>query len=168
MVAGEHWTYAVPSYYPEIDVRHYTGALGMSGLTAYSSLEEIGKPRQGETIFISSAAGSVGQLVGQIAKAKGLHVVGSVGSYEKLELITKHLGFDAGFNYKKEKPADALKRLAPKGIDIYYENVGGEHLEAALNALNPHGRVGTWLGWGLPESCCKCAADWSAVQSLAA
>ena len=123
------------------DVRVFLGPLGMPGLTAYSSLYEIGKPKKGETIFVSAASGAVGQLVGQIAKHEGLKVIGSVGSDDKLNYIIKDLGFDAGFNYKNEKPADALARLAPNGIDIYYENVGGEHLEAALDALNNFGRV---------------------------
>jgi NADPH-dependent curcumin reductase CurA len=118
----------------------FTGALGMSGLTAWSSLHEIGKPQKGETIFVSSAAGAVGQLVGQIAKKEGLKVIGSVGSDEKLDFI-RQLGFDSGFNYKKETPGDALKRLAPQGIDIYYENVGGAHLEAALDNMNNFGRI---------------------------
>ncbi|KAJ5146899.1 hypothetical protein N7526_000251 [Penicillium atrosanguineum] len=113
----------------------------MPGLTAYSSLYEIGKPKKGETIFVSAASGAVGQIVGQLAKHEGLKVIGSVGSDDKLEYITKTLGFDGGFNYKTEKPADALARLTPQGIDIYYENVGGEHLEAALDALNNFGRV---------------------------
>lgn len=124
-----------------LDLAVFTGALGMPGLTAWSSLYKIGKPKKGETIFVSSAAGAVGQLVGQIAKKEGLTVIGSVGSDEKLDFITKELGFDAGFNYKKEKPGAALKRLAPNGIDIYYENVGGEHLEAALDSLNVFGRI---------------------------
>lgn len=123
------------------DIRVFLGALGMPGLTAYSSLYEIGKPKKGETIFISAASGAVGQIVGQLAKHEGLKVIGSVGSDDKLEFITKTLGFDGGFNYKNEKPADALARLAPRGIDIYYENVGGEHLEAALDAMNNFGRV---------------------------
>ncbi|CAI7599009.1 unnamed protein product [Penicillium glandicola] len=123
------------------DIRVFLGPLGMPGLTAYSSLYEIGKPKKGETIFVSAASGAVGQLVGQLAKHEGLRVIGSVGSDEKLEYITKTLGFDGGFNYKTEKPAAALARLAPEGIDIYYENVGGEHLEAALNALNNFGRI---------------------------
>lgn len=123
------------------DIRVFLGALGMPGLTAYSSLYDIGKPKKGETIFISAASGAVGQLVGQLAKHEGLKVIGSVGSDEKLEYITKDLGFDGGFNYKKEKPAAALARLAPEGLDIYYENVGGEHLEAALDALKNFGRV---------------------------
>lgn len=123
------------------DIRHFLGALGVTGLTAYSSLFEIGKPKKGETIFVSAAAGAVGQIVGQLAKHEGLRVIGSVGSDDKLEYILNELGFDGGFNYKKEKPADALKRLAPEGLDIYYENVGGEHLEAALDALNDFGRI---------------------------
>jgi NADPH-dependent curcumin reductase CurA len=119
----------------------FLGPLGMPGLTGWSSLHEIGKPKKGETIFISSAAGAVGQVVGQIAKREGLKVIGSVGSDDKLEFITKELGFDGGFNYKKERTADALKRLAPEGLDIYYENVGGEQLEAALDAMKDFGRI---------------------------
>ncbi|KAK2609699.1 hypothetical protein N8I77_003188 [Diaporthe amygdali] len=124
-----------------LDLALFVGTLGMPGLTAYSSLYKIGQPKKGETIFISSAAGAVGQVVGQIAKHEGLTVIGSVGSDDKLDFITKELGFDAGTNYKKESTADALKRLAPNGIDIYYENVGGEVLEGALDALNTHGRI---------------------------
>lgn len=123
------------------DVRLFLGPLGMPGLTAYSSLYEIGQPKKGETIFISAASGAVGQVVGQIAKHEGLTVIGSVGSDEKLDYIINELGFDSGFNYKKESPAAALKRLAPKGIDIYYENVGGEHLEAAIDNMNDFGRI---------------------------
>lgn len=123
------------------DVRVFLGALGMPGLTAYSSLYEIGKPKKGDTIFVSAASGAVGQLVGQLAKHEGLKVIGSVGSDEKLEFILKDLGFDAGFNYKKESPAQALQRLAPEGLDIYYDNVGGDHLEASLDAMKNYGRV---------------------------
>lgn len=125
----------------KLDPKVFIGALGMPGLTAYSSFYEIGEPKKGETIFISAASGAVGQLVGQLAKHEGLKVIGSVGDDAKLEFITKELGFDGGFNYKNEKPADALKRLAPQGIDIYFENVGGEQLEAALNAMNNFGRI---------------------------
>ncbi|KAK3496039.1 hypothetical protein B0T13DRAFT_276477 [Neurospora crassa] len=123
------------------DLGLFLGPLGMPGLTAWSSYKEIGQPKAGETIFISSAAGAVGQVVGQIAKREGLKVIGSVGADEKLDFIINELGFDGGFNYKKEKPLDALKRLAPQGIDIYYENVGGEHLDAALECLNMFGRI---------------------------
>jgi NADPH-dependent curcumin reductase CurA len=124
-----------------LDPIYFMGPLGMPGLTAYSSLHDIGKPSKGETIFISAASGAVGQIVGQIAKLEGLRVIGSVGSDEKLDFIIKELNFDGGFNYKKEKPAAALARLAPNGLDIYYENVGGEQLEAALNAMNDFGRI---------------------------
>ena len=124
-----------------LDPAVYIGALGMPGLTAYSSLYEIGKPKKGETIFISAASGAVGQLVGQLAKHEGLRVIGSVGSDDKLDFITKELKFDGGFNYKKENPRDALKRLAPDGIDIYYENVGGSQLDSALAAMKNFGRV---------------------------
>jgi len=124
-----------------LDPKLFIGVLGMPGLTAYSSFYAIGEPKKGETIFISAASGAVGALVGQLAKHEGLKVIGSVGSDEKLEYITKELGFE-GFNYKKEAPGKGLQRLAPNGIDIYYENVGGEHLEASLNAMNQNGRVG--------------------------
>lgn len=124
-----------------LDLGLFLGPLGMPGLTAWSGLHRIGKPKKGETIFVSSAAGAVGQVVGQVAKREGLTVIGSVGSDEKLDFITKELGFDAGFNYKKESPAAALERLAPEGIDIYFENVGGEHLEAALDKMKQGGRV---------------------------
>ena len=118
----------------------------MSGLTAYSSLYEIGKPKKGETIFISAASGAVGQIVGQLAKREGMTVIGSVGSEEKLAFIKKELGFDSGFNYKTEKPDEALarvlKELGLEGVDVYYDNVGGEQLDAALGAMNTFGRIG--------------------------
>jgi len=126
-----------------LDPRLFVGALGMPGLTAYSSFYAIGQPKKGETILVSAASGAVGQIVGQLAKHEGLTVIGSVGSDEKLDFIKNELKFNDGFNYKKEKPGDALARLAPKGIDIYYENVGGEQLDAALAAMNNFGRIGT-------------------------
>jgi NADPH-dependent curcumin reductase CurA len=125
----------------DLDPVLFIGPLGMSGLTAYSSYYDIGKPIKGETIFISAASGAVGQIVGQLAKHDGLTVIGSVGSQEKLDFITKELGFDGGFNYKTEKPVDALKRLAPKGIDIYFDNVGAEQLDAAFEVMNDFGRI---------------------------
>jgi len=123
------------------DLALYLGPVGMTGLTAFSALYEIGKPKKGETIFVSSAAGAVGQMVGQIAKREGMRVIGSVGSHEKLEFITRELGFDAGFNYKIERAGEALKRLAPEGVDVYFDNVGGEQLDAALEAMNERGRI---------------------------
>jgi NADPH-dependent curcumin reductase CurA len=124
-----------------LDPKIFLGALGMPGLTAYSSFYKIGEPKKGQTIFISAASGAVGQIVGQLAKHEGLKVIGSVGDDAKLKFIESELGFDGGFNYKKEKPSEALKRLAPEGLDIYYENVGGEQLEAAINAMKDHGRI---------------------------
>lgn len=124
-----------------LDPRDFLGALDLPGLTAYTSLYDIGKPHKGETIFVSAASGGVGAVVGQLAKLEGLRVIGSVGSDEKLNYITNDLGFDAGFNHRKERPADALKRLAPEGLDIYYDNVGGEAFEAAIDAMKVFGRI---------------------------
>ena len=125
----------------KLDPKIFIGALGMPGLTAYASFYEIGQPKKGETIFISAASGAVGQLVGQLAKHEGLKVIGSVGDDKKLEFITKDLGFDGGFNYKTETPINALKRLASDGVDIYYDNVGGAQLEAAITFMNNFGRI---------------------------
>ncbi|KAF2491240.1 NAD(P)-binding protein [Lophium mytilinum] len=124
-----------------LDPKIFLGALGMPGLTAWSSFYAIGEPKKGESILVSAASGAVGQIVGQLAKHEGLKVYGSVGDDAKLKYILEELGFDGGFNYKKETPGDALARLAPDGIDIYYENVGGVQLEAALNAMKPFGRI---------------------------
>lgn len=93
----------------------YMGALGMTGMTAYGSLHEIGQPKRGQTILVSAAAGAVGQMVGQFAVREGLKVIGSVGDDEKLKFIINELGFAGGFNYKKEDPGEAIKRLAPEG-----------------------------------------------------
>ncbi|KAK0619538.1 hypothetical protein B0T14DRAFT_537306 [Immersiella caudata] len=130
-----HNPYALP------DIRVFLSALGMPGLTGYSGFYEIGKPQHGDTIFISAASGAVGQMVGQLARLEGLRTIGSVGSDDKLKFIVETLGFDAGFNYKKEQPGEALARLAPEGLDIYYDNVGGEHLDAALQNMKDFGRV---------------------------
>ncbi|KAF9358046.1 hypothetical protein BGX26_002567 [Mortierella sp. AD094] len=125
----------------KIPLSAYIGVLGMPGFTAYGSLLDIGQPKAGETIYISAASGAVGQLVGQIARLKGLRVVGSVGSDDKVDYLLKELKFDAAFNYKKGKIVSSLRAAAPEGIDIYYDNVGGEALEAALGVLKPHGRI---------------------------
>ena len=123
-----------------LPLSHYTGILGMPGMTAYASLYEIGQPKKGETIFISAASGAVGQIVGQLAKREGLTVVGSAGTAEKVKYLKEELHFDEAFNYKEEKPSDALSKYCPKGIDIYFENVGGETLDACLVAANPNAR----------------------------
>lgn len=130
---------------PKLHLSLYLSALGMPGRTAFSSLFEIAAPKKGETIWVSTASGPVGSYVGQLAKLHGLKVIGSVGNDDKLDYTIKTLGFDGGFNYKKEKPEQAIRRLAPQGIDIYYDNVGGEHLEAALNTINDFGRIGASL-----------------------
>ncbi|KAF2682952.1 putative zinc-type alcohol dehydrogenase-like protein PB24D3.08c [Lentithecium fluviatile CBS 122367] len=124
-----------------LDLILFTGALGVCGLSAWASLYEIGKPKRGQTIFVSAASGGVGQIVGQLAKMEGLRVIGSVGSDEKLNFILEELGFDAGFNYKKEGVEAALERLAPEGLDIYYDNVGGETLDVALSHMKDFGRI---------------------------
>jgi NADPH-dependent curcumin reductase CurA len=119
----------------------YLGALGMPGLTAYVGMLDIGGLRPGEAVFVSAAAGAVGSLAGQIAKLRGAsRVVGSAGSAAKLEYL-RELGFDAAFNYRDGPVRDQLKRAAPDGIDVYFDNVGGDHLEAALARLRPFGRV---------------------------
>jgi NADPH-dependent curcumin reductase CurA len=125
-----------------LDLALFTGALGTSGLSAWTSLYAIGKPVQGQTIYVSAASGGVGQIVGQLAKLEGLRVVGSVGSDEKLDFVVNELGFDAAFNYKEEGVGEALARLAPEGLDIYYDNVGGETLDAALEHMRDFGRIG--------------------------
>ncbi|KAK3829113.1 MAG: hypothetical protein J3Q66DRAFT_324374 [Benniella sp.] len=125
----------------KLPLSSYVGVLGMPGLTAYAALKDIGKPKAGETIFISAASGAVGQLAGQLAKAWGLTVIGSVGSDDKVKYLLEDLGFDKAFNYKTRSPHEALKELAPNGIDIYFENVGGETLEAALDNMNTFGRI---------------------------
>ncbi|GJJ72233.1 hypothetical protein EMPS_04590 [Entomortierella parvispora] len=125
----------------KIPLSSHIGVLGMPGMTAYSSLQIIGQPKAGETIFISAASGAVGQLVGQIAKRQGLRVVGSAGSDEKVAYLLNDLKFDAAFNYKKGVILENLEKCAPEGVDIYYENVGGETLEAALEVMNNHGRI---------------------------
>ncbi|GFG16205.1 putative reductase RED1 [Aspergillus udagawae] len=119
----------------------FLGPLGIPGLAAHASFYNIGRPTSGETIFISTAAGAVGQVVGQLAKFDGLKVIGSVGSAEKLRFLMDELKFDGGFNYHEESAKDALMRLAPEGIDIYFDNVGGEQLEAALSAMKRKGRI---------------------------
>jgi NADPH-dependent curcumin reductase CurA len=116
------------------------GVLGMPGFTAWYGLFAIGEPKDGETVFVSGAAGAVGSAVGQMAKIAGCRVIGGAGSEEKLEWL-RDLGFDAVFNYREQSPRAALAALAPEGIDIYFDNVGGDHLEAAIGALRTYGRV---------------------------
>jgi len=118
------------------------GVLGMPGMTAYFGLREIGRPKAGETVFVSAAAGAVGSLVGQIAKMEGCRAVGSAGSQAKVDHVVADLGFDAAFNYKKVKDyAAKLQEVCPHGIDVYYDNVGGPLSDAVFTQLNVHARV---------------------------
>jgi NADPH-dependent curcumin reductase CurA len=120
----------------------YLGVLGMPGQTAYVGLVDMAQVRAGDAVFVSGAAGAVGSLVGQIARLRGASlVVGSAGSAEKVAYLTERLGFDAAFNYKDGPVADQLAKAAPDGIDVYFDNVGGDHLEAAISAFRVHGRV---------------------------
>ncbi|MFE0426727.1 NADP-dependent oxidoreductase [Streptomyces sp. NPDC058953] len=120
----------------------YLGVLGMTGLTAYAGLLEVAGIKEGDTVFVSGAAGAVGGYVGQIARIKGAsRVIGSAGSDAKVERLVKGYGFDAAFNYKDGPVAQQLAEAAPDGIDVYFDNVGGEHLEAAIGAFKTKGRA---------------------------
>ena len=118
------------------------GVLGMPGLTAYAGLLEVASFAEGDAVFVSGAAGAVGSVVGQIAKLKGASlVVGSAGSDDKVAFATDTLGFDVAFNYRSGSVTEQLLGAAPDGIDVYFDNVGGDHLQAALHALKLYGRV---------------------------
>lgn len=120
----------------------YLGVLGMPGLTAYAGLLRAAEFKAGDVVFVSAAAGAVGSVVGQLAELKGAkRVVGSAGSAAKVAHLLDDLGFDAAFNYKDGPVAGQLAAAAPEGIDVYFDNVGGEHLEAAIGAANLHGRI---------------------------
>lgn len=122
-------------------ISHALGVLGMPGHTAYAALERIGKPQPGETLVVSAASGAVGSVVGQIAKIKGCRTVGVVGSDEKARYCTDELGFDACINRRDGDLRRALRDACPKGVDVYYDNVGGEILETVLRMMNVGGRV---------------------------
>lgn len=117
------------------------GAVGMPGATAYFGFLEICKPKPGETVVVTGAAGAVGSIVGQIAKIKGCRVIGFVGSDDKVEWLEKELGFDKAFNYKTVDIKRVLKEAAPKGVDCYFDNVGGVISSIIINQMNEYGRV---------------------------
>ncbi|GGP39322.1 NADP-dependent oxidoreductase [Streptomyces melanogenes] len=141
--------------YADLDAKHatkvdaslaplstYLGVLGMTGLTAYAGLFDVASFKEGDAVFVSGAAGAVGSQVGQMARLKGAsRVIGSAGSDEKVKWLVEELGFDAAFNYKNGPVRDQLRAAAPDGIDVYFDNVGGDHLEAAISSLNVHGRA---------------------------
>lgn len=126
---------------PELPLTVYMHALGGTGLTAYAGLLEVGELKDGENVFVSAAAGAVGSVVVQIAKIKQCHVIASAGSDEKCTWLTDELGADVAINYRSGPIRKALKAAATKGIDVYFENVGGDHLDAALPRMNVGGRI---------------------------
>jgi hypothetical protein len=134
---------------------HLLSVYGIAGLTAYFGLLDVGKPKEGETVVVSAAAGSVGSIVGQIAKIKGCHVVGIAGGKDKCHWLTSELGFDAAVDYKDDATYKALRAAAPKGIDVYFDNVGGDILEACLALMNNRGRI----------ACCGAISQYDGVPS---
>lgn len=134
---------------------HLLSVYGIAGLTAYFGLLEVGKPKSGETVVVSAAAGSVGSIVGQIAKIKGYRVVGIAGGKDKCNWLISELGFDAAVDYKSEPVFKALKAAAPNGIDVYFDNVGGDILEACLPQMNNGGRI----------ACCGAVSQYDGAPS---
>jgi NADPH-dependent curcumin reductase CurA len=134
---------------------HLLSVFGIAGLTAYFGLLHVGKPKEGETVVVSAAAGSVGSIVGQIAKLKGCRVVGIAGGKDKCDWLTSELGFDAAVDYKDGATYKALRAAAPKGIDVYFDNVGGDILEACLAQMNNRGRI----------ACCGAISQYDGVPS---
>lgn len=126
---------------PELPLTAYMAAMGMTGFTAYGGLLHIGALKDGEQVFVSTAAGAVGSVAAQIAKIKGCYVVGSTGSADKAAWLKDEVGLDAVINYKETPIRKALEEATPKGIDVYFDNVGGDHLEAALRRMNTLGRI---------------------------
>ncbi|MGI4749785.1 MAG: NADP-dependent oxidoreductase [Janthinobacterium lividum] len=125
----------------EIPASAYVGFLGMTGLTGYFGLLDVGKPKKGETVVISGAAGAIGTIIGQIAKLKECRVIGLAGSDEKVKLLKAEFGYDEVINYKTENISEALKAACPKGVDVYFDNVGGEISETVLQHLAMYGRA---------------------------
>ena len=133
---------------------YYLGCLGMPGMTAYFGLKEIGQPKPGETVVVSAASGAVGSIVGQLAKLWGCRAVGIAGGREKCDYVTRELGFDACIDYKAGNLARDLKDACPKGVDVYFENVGGEMLDTLLRNMNVFSRI----------IVCGLIAEYSATQ----
>jgi len=141
---------------PHIEpMTHLLSVYGIAGLTAYFGLLEVGKPKSGETVVVSAAAGSVGSIVGQIAKIKGCRVVGIAGGKDKCNWLVSELGFDAAVDYKSEPVFKALKAAAPNGIDVYFDNVGGDILESCLPQMNNGGRI----------ACCGAVSQYDGAPS---
>jgi len=141
VLSGEAWGLETVRRRPDTELHHYMGALGPVGLTAWVGLFAVGEAKAGETVVISAAAGATGSTAGQIAKARGCKVVGLVGSAEKAAVI-RDLGFDAAIDYRATPDiATEIAKAAPEGVDVYFDNVGGEVLEAVLPLMRLHGRV---------------------------
>ena len=141
---------------PRIEpLSHLLSVFGIAGMTAYFGLIEVGKPKAGETVVVSAAAGSVGSVVGQIAKIKGCRVIGIAGGKDKCNWLTSELGFDAAVDYKDGAVFKALRAAAPSGIDVYFDNVGGDILEACLPLMNLRGRI----------ACCGAISQYDGVPS---
>ena len=128
--------------YPgKLDLPVFIGTLGMPGMTAYFGILEVGKIKEGETVLVSAAAGAVGSIVGQIAKIKGCKVVGITGGKEKCDYVVNELGFDGCIDYKNESVKRGIKKECPNGIDVYFDNVGGDILDSALIFINKYARI---------------------------
>ena len=123
------------------DLPVYLGVLGMTGLTAYFALLDVGKPKEGDTVVVSGAAGAVGSVAGQIAKIKGCRVIGIAGGPEKCRVVTEEFGFDAAIDYRMPDLRRALRELAPRGVDVYFDNVGGEILDDVLTCVARGARI---------------------------
>lgn len=134
---------------------HLLSIYGIAGLTAYFGLLHVGQPKAGETVVVSAAAGSVGSIVGQIAKIKGCRVIGIAGGRAKCDWLVSELGFDAAVDYKDGGYFKALKAAAPQGVDVYFDNVGGDILEAAISQMNLRGRI----------ACCGAISQYDGVPS---
>lgn len=135
---GKGWHPVDPNIAP---LPMYLGTLGMPGFTAYFGLLEVGQPKAGETVLVSGAAGAVGSIVGQIAKIKGCRVVGIAGGADKCKYLVEELGFDGAIDYKNESVRKGIKAHCPDGVDVYFDNVGGEILDTALTRLSMGARI---------------------------
>jgi NADPH-dependent curcumin reductase CurA len=144
---------ALPSF-PGVPLSAHLDVLGTTGFTAYVGLRQVGGLRAGESVYVSGAAGAVGTAAGQLARVLGAsRVIGSAGSAEKVAYLTGELGYDAAFDRHTDDLSSALRAVAPDGFDVYFDNVGGDHLEAALNVISPHGRIvacGASSAYGAP------------------
>lgn len=145
MLGWQDYAVMAPAEVTRRDARYrpeaLMGVLGITGLTAYYGLREVGRPKSGETVLVSAAAGAVGSIAGQIAKIEGCRVVGTAGGPEKCSWLTQQLGFDAAIDYKSADLRAALKEACPRGIDVYFDNTGGAILQAALFQMNMGGRI---------------------------